>query len=228
MPGITRPAAATGFDTGTHTSKSNVSVGRRWWVNHGPVGVIPLAARAAYTSPIAGPVTDWISFRGTTRGMNAVTLSAWLYGGTGNDRLKGGGGTDVLLGQGGADLLVGGDGRDLLVGGTGADRIVGNGDDDILLAGVFLNESDPHAVCAVMREWTRSDKTAAERVTALQNGSGLNGLVVLDGTTVSDDADEDVLTGSSGYDWFLFDTTRDRATDLSDVAFANDLPFIEG
>ena len=35
-------------------------------------------------------------------------------------------------------------------------------------------------------------------------------------------------TGSSGFDWFLFDDTRDRATDLHDEAFTNDLPFITG
>lgn len=36
----------------------------------------------------------------------------------------------------------------------------------------------------------------------------------------------DVLTGSSGQDWFFFDSTRDRVTDLGDEAFANDLAFI--
>jgi Ca2+-binding RTX toxin-like protein len=158
----------------------------------------------------------------------SIALSAWLYGGDGDDRLKGGAGNDVLLGGAGADLLVGGSGRDLLIGGAGEDRIVGNGDDDLLLAGVFLLESDAHKLCAVMREWTRTDKTAAERVAALQNGGGLNGSVVLNGTTVSHDTDEDVLTGSSGYDWFLFDSTLDRVTDLSDDAFTDDLPFMNG
>jgi hypothetical protein len=158
----------------------------------------------------------------------SVGLSAWLYAGDGDDRLKGGGGHDVLLGQGGDDLLVGGGGRDLLVGGAGADRIVGNADDDILIAGVLLFEADADKLCAVMKEWTRTDKTAAERVNNLKNGGGLNGSVVLDGTTLANDADADVLTGSSGYDWFLFDPERDRVTDLHDEAFTNDLPFING
>jgi hypothetical protein len=43
---------------------------------------------------------------------------------------------------------------------------------------------------------------------------------------VANDTDADVLTGSSGCDWFLFDPTRDRVTDLHDEAFADDLPFI--
>jgi hypothetical protein len=158
----------------------------------------------------------------------SVTVPAWLYGGDGNDRLKGGAGSDVLLGQAGDDLLVGGSGRDLPIGGVGADRLVGNADDDILISGVCLFEGDRAKLSAVMREWTRTDKTAAERVDNLRNGTGLNGSVVLDGTTLANDYDADVLTGSSGYDWFLFDPAHDRVTDLSDSAFSADLPFING
>ena len=33
------------------------------------------------------------------------------------------------------------------------------------------------------------------------------------GTTVLDDEDKDQLTGSSGLDWFFFDTSLDKATD---------------
>ncbi|MFN0053105.1 MAG: hypothetical protein ACKV0T_13045 [Planctomycetales bacterium] len=38
--------------------------------------------------------------------------------------------------------------------------------------------------------------------------------------------DADVLTGSSGQDWFLFDRLRDRATDLKDEVFTADMEFI--
>jgi Ca2+-binding RTX toxin-like protein len=155
-----------------------------------------------------------------------ISLSAQFYGGDGHDRLKGGAGNDVLLGQGGNDLLVGGGGRDLLIGGIGADRIVGNADDDILIADVYLFETCYENLCAIMNEWTRTDKTATERVHNLRQGGGLNGSVVLDSTTLFNDSDEDKLTGSSGYDWFIFDTTLDRATDLSDEAFTKDLEFI--
>lgn len=156
----------------------------------------------------------------------SIARSAWVYGGDGNDRIKGGAGSDVLLGQGGNDLLVGGGGRDLLIGGVGADRIVGNDDDDILIAGVYLFETSYENLCAIMDEWTRTDKTASERVENLRSGGGLNGMVVLDATTLLNDTDADVLTGSSGFDWFVFDTGLDRATDLSDEAFSNDLEFI--
>jgi hypothetical protein len=37
-----------------------------------------------------------------------------------------------------------------------------------------------------------------------------------------------LATGGPSCDWFLFDANRDRVTDLSDEAFLNDLPFING
>ena len=46
------------------------------------------------------------------------------------------------------------------------------------------------------------------------------------GETVTDDDDRDILTGSSGLDWFFFDEDRDRATDLHDEVYANDLAWI--
>jgi ELWxxDGT repeat protein len=163
----------------------------------------------------------------------SVTLPAWLYGGAGDDRLKGGDGHDVLLGEDGDDLLVGGGGRDLLIGGTGADRIVGNADDDILIAGRTLFDADPAALAAVMAEWTRADRTYQQRIDALMAGGGNNGSVVLNAGTVSDDDEVDVLTGSSGQDWFLFNrdndgVVKDKVTDLSAAEFALDLDFIQG
>jgi hypothetical protein len=78
-----------------------------------------------------------------------------------------------------------------------------------------------------MKEWTREDVAYELRIQHLQNGTGLNGSAVrLDSTTVGHDASDDVLTGSAGLDWFLFDALRDRATDLHDEIFANDLAFI--
>ena len=46
------------------------ATGRR--LNHGPAGAIPRALRAAYTSPMAGPMTVRISSRGTTTETQAV------------------------------------------------------------------------------------------------------------------------------------------------------------
>jgi hypothetical protein len=41
-----------------------------------------------------------------------------------------------------------------------------------------------------------------------------------------DDNSKDMLTGSSGDDWFFFWSPEDKATDLSDEVFANDLDWI--
>jgi hypothetical protein len=49
---------------------------------------------------------------------------------------------------------------------------------------------------------------------------------IRDGATIFEDDDKDVLTGSSGSDWFFFDLLEDRATDLKDEIIANDLEFI--
>jgi extracellular elastinolytic metalloproteinase len=137
----------------------------------------------------------------------SIGVPAWLYGGDGNDRLKGGAGNDVLLGQAGNDDILGGSGRDLLIGGAGADHLVGNADDDILIAGTYTGEGDSSAIAAIMGEWTRTDKSGPERAADLQNGGGVNGSVVLDGTTLVSDSDPDQLTGSSGYNWLLFDAS---------------------
>jgi PKD repeat protein len=155
----------------------------------------------------------------------SITVPVWLYGGAGNDRLKGGAGDDVLLGEAGDDLLVGGAGRDILIGGVGADRIVGNEGDDILIAGFTAYDADPCALCALRHDWVRTDQSYDQRVALLRDATQRNG-VRLDSTTVGTDADADVLTGSSGMDWFLFKSNQDRATDLKDEAFLNDLNFI--
>lgn len=164
----------------------------------------------------------------------SIALQAWLYGGAGNDRLKGGAGDDALFGGDGDDLLLGGSGRDLLIGGTGSDRIVGNADDDILIAGFTAYDYDSNgilradhaqAIAAILLEWL-STNDYQTRIDNLKNGTGLNGTYVLNGDTVGNDSSSDVLTGSAGLDWFLFDSSLDRATDLNDEVFENDLDFI--
>jgi Ca2+-binding RTX toxin-like protein len=159
----------------------------------------------------------------------SISLTAELRGGSGADRLRGGGGNDVILGEEGDDLLAGHQGRDLLIGGTGADRIVGNAEDDILIAGTSEHDDDAEALCGVLAEWVRTDRTYSQRVNALTSGGGFNGSVLINDTTVSDDSIEDILTGSSGQDWFLFNADgsyKDKITDLSASEFANDIDFI--
>jgi Ca2+-binding RTX toxin-like protein len=168
----------------------------------------------------------------------SIVLSAWLYGQAGDDRLKGGAGDDVILGGTGDDLIVGGSGRDVQIGGADADRIVGNAEDDILIAGMTRHDDDVDALCAIVDEWT-SVRSYEQRIANL-NGIGtgaefaarLNGSVFLtsgptaDEATLVDDQAEDILTGSSGLDWFLLSSHQDRVTDLKDELFADDLAYI--
>lgn len=162
-----------------------------------------------------------------------IALSAWLYGGGGNDRLGGGAGHDVVVGGAGDDLLVGGGGRDVLIGGTGSDRLVGNADDDILIAGFTAYDAptpgNQSALWQVTTVWT-SGLSYADRVAALQ-AELLRTAGDATQVTVFDDGAEDVLTGSAGQDWFLFNPDgegSDRVTDLSAAEFAADLDFIAG
>ncbi|MEX2139004.1 MAG: hypothetical protein WD894_07065 [Pirellulales bacterium] len=149
----------------------------------------------------------------------SLGLIAELHGQAGDDRIKGGAGHDILLGGDGDDLLVGGGGRDLLIGGTGADRIVGNADDDILIAGSTAYDEDHVALSAIMAEWT----SAGDYTTRTANlASTFSGLSLDDGT-------KDVLTGSSGQDWFFANLEAgvlDKITDLSADEFEPDMDFI--
>src|SRR5262249_10124047 len=131
-----------------------------------------------------------------------ITVSAWLYGGSGHDRPKGGGGNGGLGGGSGGGVLVRPPGRELLIGGTGSERLVGGRGDDILVAGTTDFDVNEAALCAVMDEWTRSDADYATRIGHLTGSmpGGLNGLYRLTAATVHDDGMADRLTGSSGLD----------------------------
>ena len=118
----------------------------------------------------------------------------------------------MLCGGAGDDLLIGGNGRSLQIGEGGADRLVGNSEDDILIAGLTSYGCDHEALCAIFDEWTRRDRSYAQRVSNLTNGGGLNGNVTLNARTVFDDGAADLLTGSAGLDWF-FAGANDKITD---------------
>lgn len=77
------------------------------------------------------------------------------------------------------------------------------------------------ALCEITDEWTSGE--------GLQTRIGnLNGLLVLGQTVLDGAGDRDVLTGSDGDNWFFFDQDTDKATDLKDQVFANDLDWILG
>ena len=85
----------------------------------------------------------------------------------------------------------------------------------------------------IMQEWT-STRDYLVRIANLTNGKGStdgeNGSTFLktsgEDASIFEDDDKDILTGSAGLDWLFFNTLQDRATDLDDEIFANDLDFI--
>jgi len=157
-----------------------------------------------------------------------LTLPSIMDGGDGDDFMFAGNGSTVLIGGRGDDQLTGGDARDVLIGGVGADRLVGNGGDDILIAGFTSYDSGSDddklandAILTKLRDEWNSNRSYAQRVTNLKNGSGpiLNGSgrLLSEGVTVFDDSADDRLTGSSGVDWFFMDSSRDQVTDRKDT-----------
>ena len=161
------------------------------------------------------------------------TISVWLLGGDGDDRLQGGAGDDVILGGAGDDLLSGEEGRDLLIGGTGADRILGNAGDDILISGMTDYDAIDVALKRIVMEWSRTDTAFATRVNHLKVGGGLNQAYLLTDLTVHDDHAADVLTGCEGNDWFLFNVdgdggTKDKVKDLAtfEATYASDIDWL--
>lgn len=135
----------------------------------------------------------------------SVEKPALVDGGPGDDDLNGGNTSSVLLGGWGNDHINGGTGNDVLIGGPGLDRLVGGSGQDILVSDETVYDSDPdagemmndQALLEILDEWNGSDNFEA-RKDAISPW--------LNESTVFDDDDQDVLTGSSDADWFyLFD-----------------------
>jgi Ca2+-binding RTX toxin-like protein len=72
--------------------------------------------------------------------VNNTQVSAFVYGGNGNDVLYGGGVYDRLYGENGNDALVGMGGDDILDGGNGNDILYGSNGNDTLYGG-FGNDT---------------------------------------------------------------------------------------
>jgi len=191
--------------------------------NAGQVQVILNGASQGFFEPTSRLLAFGQEGNDNIQVAGAIDLAAWLYGGMGNDRLHGGAGHDLLFGGLGDDALLGGSGRDMMVGGKGADRIVGNAGDDIMIAGTLGYADRDGALRAIMDEWTSARKYEARTKNLSE---GVDGYFLRLGETVADDDDSDVLTGSSGLDWFFFDLNKDRATDRKDEAYANDLDWM--
>jgi hypothetical protein len=139
-----------------------------------------------------GPGNDilWVDDR--------VTLPALLDGGPGNDVLKGGSGPNILVGGAGNDLLLGSRGRNLLIGGLGHDFLLAGPGESILIGGATDHDSNTAALCAVMKEWARTDLDYPARAAHLVQGGGWSNSTVFDKATVHGDTQSDGLVGGLG------------------------------
>jgi Ca2+-binding RTX toxin-like protein len=139
-----------------------------------------------------------------------------LIGTASNNSLHGNAGDDILVGNAGKDHLFGGLGRDVLIGGDDPDRLWGDEGEDILIGGVTAHDANILALLAVMAEWSRGDLGYTDRVTNLRVGGGLNGLTVLDASTVLDDLAKDTLRGGDSLDWFFAKQSNPKKDKLPD------------
>jgi hypothetical protein len=136
-----------------------------------------------------------------------VAVPAILLAGPGNTTLSAAGSRagNVLVGGPGADVLVGGSGADILIGGGGPASLHAGTGGDLLISGSTTWDNSAAALAALLKEWSRPDRTYLERVhDLLGDGSGgLNGTYLLDPQTVlRDTAVVQLFGGKSGMDWF--------------------------
>ncbi len=135
-----------------------------------------------------------------------ISRRSFLYGNAGNDSLTSGSLASILVGGDGNDTLTGGNARDILIGGsTRFDE---------------LNTANQQALCAIQKEWLRTDVTYTSRVNHLRGSTpgGLNGTFLLTAApgpsrTVFDDASIDKLTGGSDRDWYFANKVGGTAID---------------
>jgi hypothetical protein len=142
---------------------------------------------------------------GTATGSNGVRSIENVLGGAVDD---------VIIGNSGANTLRGGGGRDVVIGGWGADILYGDTGDDLLISSTTDYDANDLALFTILGEWSRGDRTYAERIDQLRNGGGRNGDYRLDWTTVHEDSVSDTLRGGAALDWF-FVSSEDSLPDLS-------------
>jgi hypothetical protein len=136
---------------------------------------------------------------------SALTNSAVVTGGHGNDTFYGGGGNNVLIGGNGSNALHAGAGKDILVGGAGSDTLFGSTGSDMLIEGDAPFAHNATLLAEVDAQWTRTDEsfgTIVHQLRGIAAGS-LASAVSLNGTTLPDDNAADTLTAGTGRDWLF-------------------------
>lgn len=149
-----------------------------------------------------------------------IVVNAVLYGDGGNDTIdaRGSTGNNVLVGGDGIDNLQGGAGREFLLGGAGTDILRASGGDDVLIGNITSFETNLAALNALLAEWGRTDvdyTTRSNHLLGITSG-GLNGNVLLNSTTIRDDAAIDQLYGEAGLDLFFYTSNGTYKDKLND------------
>ena len=169
-----------------------------------------IRSKSVYGTTIdGGPGNDSIS-----GGKGDDTIS----GGDGDDTITGTGGRDLLFGDNGNDvirtkkghaILVGGAGNDVLhagnsggvlIGGTGTDKLTGGKSSDVLVDGVTSFDGNMSMLTQIVDAWLSQDLYSGR----IQAVSGL-----LNGSTVTHDASEDLINGAKAHDLFFAGMHRD-------------------
>lgn len=150
-----------------------------------------------------------------TLGASAFKGPVYLFGLGGDDILVGGPKTDVPVGGDGNDSPYGNGGSDVPIGGLGADSLDGGKGGDLLVGGNTSLDADVISL-AILTEWTKPGTAYKAHIGHLTGAtpSGKNGAVVLNNTTVFDDAQPDTVTGGKGAGDWLFSSPGDVLNDV--------------
>jgi Ca2+-binding RTX toxin-like protein len=139
-----------------------------------------------------------------TAGPSGDTLDASLFAGN-----------TVLVGGAGNDTLLGGSAFNVLIGGNGADTLTGGKNSDLLIGGNTASDANVTALSQILAEWSSPIAYTTKIAHLLGTKfNGKNGAVLLNPSTITDDAMANTLTGRAGLDWF-FQGAADTITDLN-------------
>jgi Ca2+-binding RTX toxin-like protein len=154
-------------------------------------------SKGTFAVPTGGRiVVDGLAGNDTITVASTITVSAWLYGGAGNDTITAGGGPSYLFGGDGDDTLTGGSGRSILIGGAGKDALTSGDGEAVLIGGTTNYDADKTTLAAILGKWNDTSDYAA-RAASLVN-------YYLNASTVKDDSAIDTLIGSTTASHDLF------------------------